>query len=89
MPSVPPAIVLVIYAILAEQNIAKLFAAAFVPGIIAALCYMLVVNLLVRWRPSLAGSVEPIPWPQRWRALAAVWPVLLIFAVVIGGIYGG
>ena len=86
---IPPSIVLVIYAILAEQNIAKLFAAAFVPGILAALGYMLVINLVVRFRPEAAGQVAPIPWPERWRALAAVWPVLLIFAVVIGGIYTG
>ncbi len=86
---IPPSIVLVIYAILAEQNIAKLFAAAFIPGILAALGYMLVINLIVRFRPGVAGQVAPLPWPERWAALAAVWPVLLIFALVIGGIYTG
>ena len=86
---IPPSIVLVIYAILAEQNIAKLFAAAFVPGILAALGYMLVINLMVRLNPKLAGSIPPMPWPERWQALGAVWPVLLIFVVVVGGIYTG
>jgi len=86
---IPPSIVLVIYAILAEQNIAKLFAAAFIPGILAALGYMLVINLVVRFNPKLAGSVPPMPWPERWRALAAVWPVIIIFVVVVGGIYTG
>jgi tripartite ATP-independent transporter DctM subunit len=86
---IPPSIVLVIYAILAEQNIAKMFAAAFVPGILAALGYMVVINVSVRLNPKLAGSLPPMPWPERWQALAAVWPVLLIFLVVIGGIYGG
>jgi C4-dicarboxylate transporter, DctM subunit len=86
---IPPSIVLVIYAILAEQNIAKLFAAAFVPGIVAALGYMLVIGIVVRLRPHLAGTQAATPWPERWRALSAVWPVLLIFAVVIGGIYSG
>ncbi len=86
---IPPSIVLVIYAVLAEQNIAKMFAAAFVPGILAALGYMLVVNLYVRFVPSSAGNVEPMPWPARWRALADVWPVAVIFVVVIGGIYTG
>ncbi|MFN0185347.1 MAG: TRAP transporter large permease [Aquabacterium sp.] len=86
---IPPSIVLVIYAILAEQNIAKLFAAAFVPGILAALGYMLVIGIIVRVRPDSAGRVAPMPWPERWRALVAVWPVLLIFIVVIGGIYSG
>ena len=86
---IPPSIVLVIYAVLAEQNIAKMFAAAFVPGILAALGYMLVINLYVRFSPSSAGQVEPMPWPERWQALVAVWPVLLIFGIVIGGIYTG
>ncbi len=86
---IPPSIVLVIYAVLAEQNIAKMFAAAFVPGILAALGYMLVVNLYVRFVPGSAGEVEPMPWPERWHALADVWPVALIFVVVIGGIYTG
>jgi tripartite ATP-independent transporter DctM subunit len=86
---IPPSIVLVIYAILAEQNIAKMFAAAFIPGILAALGYMAVINISVRINPKLAGSLDPTPWPERWKALGAVWPVLLIFVVVIGGIYGG
>ncbi len=86
---IPPSIVLVIYAILAEQNIAKLFAAAFIPGILAALGYMLVINIVVRINPKLAGSMEPVPWPERIKALGAVWPVLLIFVVVVGGIYSG
>ncbi len=86
---IPPSIVLVIYAILAEQNIAKLFAAAFIPGILAALGYMLVINIVVRLNPKLAGSVPPMPWPERWQAVAAVWPVIIIFVVVVGGIYTG
>ncbi|THT97590.1 TRAP transporter large permease [Lampropedia puyangensis] len=86
---IPPSIVLVIYAILAEQNIAKMFAAAFVPGLVAALGYVLVVAIVVRVKPHLAGRMDPVPWPERWRALAAVWPVLLIFALVLGGIYSG
>ena len=86
---IPPSIVLVIYAILAEQNIAKMFAAAFVPGMLAALGYMLVINLYVRFSPGSAGQIEPMPWADRVDALIAVWPVLLIFVVVIGGIYTG
>jgi C4-dicarboxylate transporter, DctM subunit len=86
---IPPSIVLVIYAILAEQNIAKMFAAAFVPGILAALGYMAVISLYVRLSPKSAGQVPPLPWAERLQALLAVWPVLLIFVVVIGGIYTG
>lgn len=86
---IPPSIVLVIYAILAEQNIAMMFAAAVVPGVLAALGYMLVIGILVRMKPALAGSVAPVPWAQRWSALKDVWPVVLIFGVVLGGIYAG
>jgi tripartite ATP-independent transporter DctM subunit len=86
---IPPSIVLVIYAILAEQNIARMFAAAFVPGVLAALGYMLVISLYVRFVPGAAGQVDPLPWAERWRALFDVWPVVLIFVAVIGGIYTG
>ncbi|MBX3638691.1 MAG: TRAP transporter large permease subunit, partial [Rubrivivax sp.] len=58
---IPPSIVLVIYAILAEQNIAKMFAAAFVPGILAALGYVLVIAIVVRVKPSLAKQLPPVP----------------------------
>jgi C4-dicarboxylate transporter, DctM subunit len=86
---IPPSIVLVIYAILAEQNIAKMFAAAFVPGSLAALGYMAVIAIVVRLVPGSANQVPPLPWPERWQALLAVWPVLAIFGAVIGGIYSG
>jgi len=87
---IPPSIVLVIYAILAEQNIAKLFAAAFIPGILAAIGYMVVIGIVVRLNPGSGGKqLEPMPWPERMRALRAVWPVIMIFVVVIGGIYTG
>jgi tripartite ATP-independent transporter DctM subunit len=86
---IPPSIVLVIYAILAEQNIATLFASAFVPGLLAAIGYMAVIAIVVRVKPGVAGQVDPMPWPERWQALLAVWPVMLIFIAVVGGIYAG
>jgi len=86
---IPPSVILVIYAILTEQNIAKLFLAAFLPGVLAALGYVVVIALYVRVHPEAAGHREAVPMKERWRALAAVWPALLIFLVVVGGIYGG
>ena len=86
---IPPSVVLVIYAILTEQNIAKLFLAAFVPGILAALGYVLVISIYVRLFPESAGVRERIPYGQRFKDLVAVWPVLLVFVAVVGGIYGG
>jgi tripartite ATP-independent transporter DctM subunit len=86
---IPPSVPLVIYAILTEQNIAKLFMAAFIPGIIAAASYMLVIGIIARKHPSHAPAGDRWPWKQRLIALFEVWPVLLIFLAVIGGIYGG
>jgi C4-dicarboxylate transporter DctM subunit len=86
---IPPSIVLVVYAILAEQNIAKLFIASFVPGIIAALGYLCAIAVYVRVKPAAGPARDPLPWRERLAALREVWPVLLLFGIVIGGIYGG
>ena len=86
---IPPSVILVIYAILTEQNIAKLFLAAFVPGLLAALGYMLTISIYVRLYPDSAGTRAPIPYAERILALLNVWPVLLVFGLVVGGIYLG
>lgn len=86
---IPPSVILVIYAILTEQNIAKLFLSAFIPGILAALGYMITISLYVRRNPEAAGVRDAIPYAERFRALRAVWPVLLVFIAVVGGIYLG
>jgi len=86
---IPPSVILVIYAILTEQNIAKLFLAAFIPGILAAIGYMLAISIYVRIYPDSAGVRERMPYRERFRALLAVWPVLMVFLAVVGGIYGG
>jgi C4-dicarboxylate transporter, DctM subunit len=86
---IPPSVPLVVYAILTEQNIAKLFAAAMVPGILAMLGYLVVIALVCRARPEFALPSEPTPAPQRIAALIDIWPIVLIFVVVFGGIYGG
>ncbi|NUH66599.1 TRAP transporter large permease [Sulfitobacter sp. S0837] len=86
---IPPSVILVIYAILTEQNIAKLFLAAFIPGILAALGYIATISLYVRLNPESAGTRAPVPMRERFGALADTWPVLVIFVVVVGGIYAG
>lgn len=86
---IPPSVILVIYAILTEQNIAKLFLAAFVPGILAAIGYMITISIYVRLYPDAAGTRERVPYGERMRALIDVWPVLLVFGLVVGGIYLG
>ena len=86
---IPPSVILVIYAILTEQNIAKLFLAAFIPGILAAIGYIITISIYVRLNPGSAGTREPIPYAERFAALVKVWPVMTVFLLVVGGIYLG
>lgn len=86
---IPPSVVLVVYAALTEQNIARLFAAAVVPGLLAAVGYGVVIRLWLAVHPEEGGTQPAVPWPDRWRALRAVWPVLAVFLLVVGGLYGG
>ncbi len=86
---IPPSVPLVIYAILAEQNIAKLFAAAMIPGTIAMLGYMVAIAIYVRVVPGHAPEHEDDAPKLTLSALAAVTPIALIFLLVFGGIYTG
>jgi C4-dicarboxylate transporter, DctM subunit len=86
---IPPSVVLVIYAILTEQNIAKLFAAAMIPGIIAMFGYMLAIAIYVRLVPGHAPEYDDVAHTNMKDALVGVGPIALIFLVVFGGIYGG
>ena len=86
---IPPSIILVIYAIATEQNIAKLFMAALVPGLLAAVFYLGVIAWIVRRDPA-AGPIGPkLSRDERRQAVVRAWPVLLIAVAVVGGIYGG
>ena len=86
---IPPSVVLVIYAILTEQNIAKLFLAAFIPGFLAAVGYMITISIFMRVSSVNAQVRERVPYKERFVALLAVWPVLIVFLLVVGGIYLG
>ncbi|MBU3740431.1 MAG: TRAP transporter large permease [Rhodoferax sp.] len=86
---IPPSVPLVVYAILTEQNIAKLFAAAMVPGLLAMLGYVAVIAWVTRSRPELAPATVTTPAHERRAALFAIWPIAFVFIVVFGGIYGG
>ena len=85
---IPPSVPLVIYAILAEQNIAKLFAAAMVPGAIAMVGYMIAIAIYVRVVPGQAPDNDDAP-QLTLDALMGVGPIAVIFLIVFGGIYGG
>jgi len=87
---IPPSVPLVIYAIITEQNIAKLFAASMVPGLIAMCGYIVAIGIYVRLFPGHAPERDEAGAPRlSWRLLAGVTPIAVIFLLVFGGIYGG
>ncbi len=86
---IPPSVILVIYGILTQTSIGKLFAAGVIPGIIAVLFYLAAVRWVTFRDPSKGPAGERMGWPERFRLLRSVWGVLTLFAIVMGGIYGG
>lgn len=86
---VPPSIILVIYAIIAQESVPKLFAAALLPGLVMAIFHLLVIMALGWWRSNDLPLVASMNRNERFRALRGFWKMGLIFAVVVGGIYSG
>ncbi|MCR9215192.1 MAG: TRAP transporter large permease [Proteobacteria bacterium] len=86
---IPPSVVLVIYAIITEQNVAKMFLAAFIPGILAAAGYMVAVAVYVRIYPESGPAGERVSGKELFQALMGALPAALLFIIVIGGIYAG
>lgn len=86
---VPPSVILIIYALLAEQSIIKLFAAAFIPAIIATVGYIVVIAIYVRLVPGHATIQPRATAAERRKAITEAWPIALIFLIMFIGIYGG
>ncbi|MEP1571175.1 TRAP transporter large permease [Roseibium album] len=85
---IPPSVILVIYGLLTETSIGKLFVAGVIPGLIGILLYLVAVKFTV-WRDPDAGPAGPrATGAQKLSALKDVWAVLLLFFLVIGGLYG-
>lgn len=85
----PPSVTLMVYAILTEQNITKMFLSAYVPALLAAVGYLLAIAVMVRLRPADAPEAQAATAAELLASAAKVWPIVLIFMVVFGGIYGG
>jgi tripartite ATP-independent transporter DctM subunit len=86
---IPPSIVLVVYAIIVEANIATLFMAAFVPGFLATLFFIITIAIYVALRPNAGPKGARVDATELRQATLAVLPVVIIFLIVIGGIYAG
>ena len=86
---IPPSTIMVIYGIVTETHIGKLFAAGVVPGLLCAALMMVAVSWIT-WRDPAAGpAAERASWAERRQAIARIWGVALLVVVVLGGIYGG
>lgn len=87
---IPPSLTMVIYAIITEQSVGQLLIAGIIPGLMTAAVYLAGVYGLVRLRPTLAPPItETVTMRERWRSMIYVWPVIILMAIVLGGIYTG
>jgi tripartite ATP-independent transporter DctM subunit len=86
---IPPSTAMIVYGILTETDIAKLFVGGIVPGIITILIYLLVIEVVVRIAPSWGPRGERAGWLDRIRSLSKVWGVVLLFLFIMGGIFIG
>ncbi len=85
---IPPSVILVIYGLLTETSIGKLFIAGIIPGMLGILFYLVAVRFTVSRNPDAGPAGERTDWAGRIAALRGVWAVLLLFLLVIGGLYG-
>jgi tripartite ATP-independent transporter DctM subunit len=87
---IPPSMCFIIYGTITETSIGKLFLAGFIPGILQVLFYVIVISIIARVNPTLMGTVQgKVPMREKFKASGQIWPVLLIFLVIMGGLYGG
>ncbi len=86
---IPPSTILVIYGLVTETSIGKLFAAGMIPGLLAVVMMCLTISFLT-WRdPSSGPAAERSSWAERMNAMKDIWAVAVLFVIVMGGIYGG
>jgi tripartite ATP-independent transporter DctM subunit len=86
---IPPSLILVIYSLVAEEPISKLFAAAMIPGILLAIAYVLVIAILAKLYPEKMPMTPSLPWASRLKALLGIWKLALLFVLAVVGIYLG
>jgi len=86
---IPPSVILVLYGIMTESDIGELFAAGILPGLLGIFCYLCAIAAATGINPKIGPRGELVSWPDRFRSLKGVWGVLLLFFIVMGGIYAG
>jgi tripartite ATP-independent transporter DctM subunit len=86
---IPPSIPMIIFGYTTETSVGQLFIAGIIPGFLSVFLYMAMLFMLPKFRPGIAPNVPAASWHERLRSLSAILPILLIFLLVIGGIYAG
>lgn len=86
---IPPSVVLIVYGIMTEQSIGKLFIAALLPGVLITILFILAIAIVCRIRPDMAPACVRLSWKDRFRSLNGVIEIILLFALVMGGMFAG
>lgn len=86
---IPPSVIMIIYGLITETDIGRLFIAGIVPGLVTIVGYVLAIAVATRLQPELGPATEPASLRLRLKSLRATWPILALFVVVMGGIYAG
>jgi len=86
---IPPSVILIIYGFLTNTDIAQLFMAGVLPGLLGILLYSMAVTYVTLVNPKAGPRGERTAWPQRLRALVNVWAIVVLFVLILGGIYSG
>jgi tripartite ATP-independent transporter DctM subunit len=86
---IPPSLAFILYALLTDQSIATLFIAGIIPGLLLISLFLLTIYVMARRNPVLAPPGPATTWPEKMTALKGVWATLVLFALVIGGMYAG
>lgn len=86
---IPPSVMFILYAIITETDVATLFIAGILPGILSIVLYCITVQILYRMKKEWLPRGERASREERWESLRDVWATVLLFFLVIGGIYGG
>ena len=88
-PLIPPSVLFVLYGILVDENISRLFIAGILPGVLAMALYCVAIQAVYWYRPALLPRGALASWSERWTSVREIWATLLLFTIVIGGLYGG
>jgi tripartite ATP-independent transporter DctM subunit len=86
---IPPSVIMVVYALAAQESVPALFAAGLIPGVVLTLLFMLAIWFVGRLYPEWMPVSSPLPFTERLRSVAMMWKLIVLFGLAVGGIYSG